>query len=63
MFADQKRPQADLVQRYRNSKQIIATTTGHAIRCEDTALVIATIHEVIDAMRRHRRLEGAAQEA
>jgi hypothetical protein len=56
MFADQKRLQADLVQLSRNSKQIIATTSGHAIHRDDPPLVITAIREVVEAIRRQRRL-------
>jgi pimeloyl-ACP methyl ester carboxylesterase len=60
MFADHKRLQADLVQLSRNSKQVIATTSGHSIHRDDPPLVIAAIREVVAAVRRHRRLDGAA---
>jgi pimeloyl-ACP methyl ester carboxylesterase len=59
MFADQKRLQADLVQLSRNSKQVIATTSGHSIHRDAPPLVIAAIREVVEAIRRHRRLDGA----
>ena len=59
MFADQRRLQADLVQLSRNSKQLIAATSGHAIHRDDPPLVIMAIREVVEAIRHHRPLEGA----
>jgi pimeloyl-ACP methyl ester carboxylesterase len=60
MFADQRRLQADLVQLSGNSKQFIATKSGHAIHRDDPPAVITAIREVVEAIRRHRRLDGAA---
>jgi hypothetical protein len=60
MFADQRRLQADLVHLSTNSKQVIAATSGHAFHRDDPPLVIAAIREVVEAVRRHRRLDGAA---
>jgi pimeloyl-ACP methyl ester carboxylesterase len=63
MFADQRRLQADLIQLSRNSKQRIATTSGHAIHRDDPALCVTAIREVVEAVRRHQRLDGAAEKS
>jgi pimeloyl-ACP methyl ester carboxylesterase len=55
--ADRKRLQADLVRLSRNSRQVIATTSGHQIHRDDPPLVIAAIREVVEAVRSHRRLD------
>ena len=49
--------QLDLLKLSRNSKQIIATTSGHHIQLDDPELVIDAIREVVEAVRRRAKLE------
>lgn len=53
---DRKRMQLDLVNLSRNSKQMIATTSGHHIQLDDPKLVIDAIRQVVDSVRRHAKL-------
>lgn len=53
---DRKRMQLDLVNLSRNSKQMIATTSGHHIQLDDPKLVIDAIRQVVDSIRRHAKL-------
>ena len=52
---DRKRMQLDLLKLSRNSKQIIATTSGHHIQLDDPELVINAIRQVIDSVRENLR--------
>jgi len=54
---DRKRMQLDLLNLARNSKQIIATTSGHHIQLYDPKLVIDAIRQVVEAVRRRAKLE------
>ncbi|MCI0694304.1 alpha/beta hydrolase [candidate division KSB1 bacterium] len=53
---DRKRLQADLLNLSRNSKQIIAKTSGHHIQLDDPELVIEAIRQVVDSAQRHTKL-------
>ena len=48
---ERKRLQADLLNLSRNSKQIIAQTSGHHIQLDDPELVIAAIRQVVNSAR------------
>jgi pimeloyl-ACP methyl ester carboxylesterase len=50
--ADRKRMQLDLLKLSRNSKQIIATTSGHHIQLDDPELVIDAVRQLVDSSRR-----------
>ncbi len=56
---ERKRMQSDFLQLSRNSKQIIAETSGHHIQLDDPALVIEAIREVVDAALQRRKLMRA----
>jgi pimeloyl-ACP methyl ester carboxylesterase len=53
---NRKRMQRDLLNLSRNSKQIIATTSGHRIQLDDPKLVIDAIREVVDSVRRRAKM-------
>jgi pimeloyl-ACP methyl ester carboxylesterase len=53
---DRKRMQLDLVGLSRNSKQIVATTSGHHIQLDDPELVIDAIRQVVDSAQHHTKL-------
>jgi pimeloyl-ACP methyl ester carboxylesterase len=53
---ERQREQLDLLRLSRNSRQIIAETSGHSIQLDDPALVVDAIREVVDAIMRHRKL-------
>lgn len=53
---DRKRMQLDLLNLSRNSKQIIATTSGHHIQLDDPKLVIDAIRQVVEAVRRRAKM-------
>jgi pimeloyl-ACP methyl ester carboxylesterase len=53
---DRKRLQADLLKLSRNSKQIIAETSGHHIQHDDPELVIEAIRQVVDSAQNHTKL-------
>jgi hypothetical protein len=53
---DRKRMQLDLLNLSRNSKQIIATTSGHHIQLDDPKLVIDSIRQVVEAVRRRAKM-------
>jgi pimeloyl-ACP methyl ester carboxylesterase len=53
---DRKRLQADLLKLSRNSKQIIAQTSGHHIQLDDPELVIEAIRQVVDSAQNHTKL-------
>jgi hypothetical protein len=53
---DRKRMQRDLLNLSRNSKQIIATTSGHRIQLDDPKLVIDAIRQVVEAVQRRAKL-------
>jgi pimeloyl-ACP methyl ester carboxylesterase len=53
---ERKRMQRDLLGLSRNSKQIIATTSGHHIQLDDPKLVIDAIHQVVDAVQRRAKM-------
>jgi pimeloyl-ACP methyl ester carboxylesterase len=53
---DRKRLQADLLNLSRNSKQIIAKTSGHHIQLDDPELVIEAIRQVVDSAQHHTKL-------
>ena len=52
---DRKRMQLDLLNLSRNSKQIIATTSGHHIQLDDPELVINAIRQLVDSVRENLR--------
>jgi pimeloyl-ACP methyl ester carboxylesterase len=54
----QKEAQARLS---RNGKFTLAEQSGHSVHLDQPALVIDAIREVVEAIRRHRRLDGAAE--
>jgi hypothetical protein len=54
---DRKRMQLDLLKLSRNSKQIIAPTSGHHIQLDDPELVITAIRQVVDSVRQRTKLE------
>jgi len=54
---DRKRMQLDLLHLSRHSKQIVATTSGHHIQLDDPKLVIDSIRQVLDSVRRRAKLE------
>ena len=56
LLQDHDRLQIDLLSLSRNSKQIIAKQSGHYIQLEEPALVTDAIKEVVNAVRRKRRL-------
>jgi hypothetical protein len=49
--------QADLVKLSSNSVQVIAEKSGHYIHLDEPRLVVAAIHEVVDAVRAHRKVD------
>ncbi|HYJ84927.1 MAG TPA: alpha/beta hydrolase [Pyrinomonadaceae bacterium] len=53
---DRKRMQRDLLNLSSNSKQIIATTSGHHIQLDDPKLVIDAIRQVVDSVRRPAKM-------
>ena len=53
---DRKRMQLDLLKLSRNSKQIIATPSGHHIQLDDPELVITAIRQVVDSVRQRTKL-------
>ncbi len=53
---ERKRMQLDLLQLSRDSKQKIATESGHHIQLDDPDLVIDAIREVVDSARHRRKL-------
>jgi pimeloyl-ACP methyl ester carboxylesterase len=53
---DRKRMQLDLLSLSRNSKQIIATTSGHHVQLDDPELVIDAIRQLVDSVRRRAKL-------
>jgi pimeloyl-ACP methyl ester carboxylesterase len=53
---DRKRMQHDLLSLSRNSRQIIATTSGHHIQLDDPKLVIDAIHQVVEAVQRRAKM-------
>ena len=53
---ERQRMQADLLNLSRNSKQIVATSSGHHIQLDDPALVIDAIVQVVDSVRSRSRL-------
>lgn len=59
---DRKRMQLDLLKLSRNSKQIIATTSGHHIQLDDPKLVIDAIRQVLDSVRRRAKLGPSPKE-
>jgi pimeloyl-ACP methyl ester carboxylesterase len=59
-----KRPlQADLARLSRNSRHVIAEKSGHAIHRDEPELVIRSIREVVEAVRRGGRLSSAGSSA
>ncbi len=52
---NRKRMQLDLLELSRNSKQIIATTSGHHIQLDDPKLVIDAIRQVVEPVRRRAK--------
>jgi hypothetical protein len=56
---EKEHDQADLLNLSRNSKQIIAKKSGHEIHLDEPDLVVAAIRAVVDAAKRHARLEGS----
>ena len=54
---DRKRMQLDLLNLSRNSKQIIATTSGHHIQLDDPKLLIDSIRQVVQAVQSRAKLE------
>ena len=52
---DRKRMQLDLLRLSRNSKQIVATTSGHHIQLDDPELVIDAVRQVVDSGRENLR--------
>ncbi len=59
---DRKRMQRDLLNLSRNSKQIIASTSGHHIQLDDPKLVIDAIRQVLDSAQRRAKLETSHTE-
>ena len=53
--AERKRLQLDLLNLSRNSKQIIATASGHHIQLDDPELVIDAIRQVVDSVRQRAK--------
>jgi pimeloyl-ACP methyl ester carboxylesterase len=53
---DRKRMQLDLLNLSRNSKQIIATTSGHHIQLDDPKQVIDAIHQVVESVQRRTKM-------
>ncbi len=53
---DRKRMQLDLLKLSRNSKQMVATTSGHHIQLDDPKLVIGAVREVVESVRRRTKL-------
>lgn len=53
---ERKRMQLALLQLSRNSKQVIAESSGHHIQLDAPTLVIRAIREVVDAAMHHRKL-------
>jgi pimeloyl-ACP methyl ester carboxylesterase len=54
---ERKRMQADLLNLSRNSRQIIAQSSGHHIQLDDPQLVTNSIHRVVDAVRLGTKLK------
>ena len=52
---DRKRMQLDLLNLSRNSKQFIATTSGHHIQLDDPELVINAIRQVVNSVRQRAK--------
>jgi pimeloyl-ACP methyl ester carboxylesterase len=58
-ISDEKRQQkADLATLSTNGVLVVAETSGHHIHLEDPQLVVESIKRVLDAVRRHRRLDA-----
>jgi pimeloyl-ACP methyl ester carboxylesterase len=55
---DRLRLQADLVRLSRNSKQVMASRSGHEIHLFEPDVVVAAIREVVEAARHKQRLPG-----
>jgi pimeloyl-ACP methyl ester carboxylesterase len=55
---ERKRMQLDLVSLSTNSRQIVATTSGHHIHLDDPQLVVDAIRQVLDAAHGHKNLAG-----
>ena len=53
---ERKRMQLDLLNLSRNSRQIIATTSGHHIQLDDPQLVIDAIRQVVDSAGQRTKL-------
>lgn len=54
---ERKRMQADLLRLSRNSRQIIAESSGHHIQLDNPALVISAIREVVDSALHKKKLK------
>ena len=54
---ERKRMQLDLLNLSRNSKQIVATTSGHHIQLDEPELVIAAIRQVAAAVQHNAKLK------
>jgi pimeloyl-ACP methyl ester carboxylesterase len=52
-----KRMQMDLLKLSRNSKQVVASSSGHHIQLDDPNAVIGAIRQVLDSARHHTKLK------
>lgn len=57
LLGDHERRQDDLTALSTNSKRVVAKNSGHHVQLDEPQLVIDAIHQVVEAIRQHRKLE------